>query len=426
MATSVITLPQLGETVEEAVIVKWFKGVGDHVDRGETLLEAETDKITVEVPALMAGVIVELVAAEGVTVPVGGVIARLREDTAGAEPPSPLRQPPSGGAAPESTRSAGAESDAAATSSAPAQAVAVPTPTVNKLRASPAARRAARDLGIDLAGLRDTGTGPSGRITKADVLAFAAPPAVTVGAREVTRAAIPSPASYADALPPRDEGHHAFTRIEQVSARLTQRSFQEIPHFYVKLTCDVTDLMKTLRALPETRKVSLNDVLVKATALALQSHRRLNASLVEGGLALHQQVHIGVITATDEGVITSVVPDADAASLAEIRQRVRDVRGRLKAGRAQASDVTGATFCISNMGMYGVDEFSAIILPPNVAILAVGALKEEVLVDHGLMRVAQTITLTVSADHRALDGVAVALFLRGVQGLLAQPAGWVV
>ena len=143
-------------------------------------------------------------------------------------------------------------------------------------------------------------------------------------------------------------------------------------------------------------------------------------------MKLHDRIDIGVITATDGGVITSVVPNADSASPVQIHERVREVRGRLREGRAQASDVSGATFCVSNMGMFGIDSFSAIILPPNVAILAVGALKEEVLVEEGRMRLAPTVTLTVSADHRALDGVAVALFLKELEGLFAKPDGWIV
>lgn len=395
MAASDITLPLLGETVEEAVIVKWFKQAGQSVKRGEALLEAETDKITVEVPALVSGTITEVVAAEGESVKVGAVIARFREEGAAA-------------AAPVAS-------------------------AFNKLRASPAARRAARELGIDLTELRSHGTGPLGRITKADVVAFAdGRPTAAAGraaSSSVTTAAARTPhdesSTFADALPATATDRYELTRVEQVSARLTERSFREIPHFYVTLTCDMTAAVQALRALPESRKASINDAIVKVTALALQRHPRLNSTLADGGLQLHPRADIGVITATDEGVITSVVPDAASASLLQIRDRVREVRSRLRSGQARPSDVSGATFCISNMGMYGVDQFSAIILPPNVAILAVSSLKEEVLVEDGRMRIGQTIALTVSADHRAVDGVAVALFLKDVQRLLAEPHVWI-
>lgn len=431
MAPADIVLPQLGETVEEAVIVRWFKGAGDHVDRGETLLEAETDKITVEVPALVAGTLIEVVAPEGSTVKVGGVIARYVQE---GRPDAGLMTPPSATVA--------ADPAGRADFSASAASASVPEPVpplTNRLRASPAARRAARDLGLDLEELRGAGTGPLGRISKADVLAFGG--SNSAGARSqgreasgeqtlvrplppagAGRAATPT---YAEALPERG-GTHELTRIEQVSARLTQRAFQEIPHFYVTLKCDMTATMSWLRAQPEGRRPSLNDVVVKVAALALTRHPRLNSSLVGEALKLHDRIDIGVITATDGGVITSVVPNADSASPVQIHERVREVRGRLREGRAQASDVSGATFCVSNMGMFGIDSFSAIILPPNVAILAVGALKEEVLVEEGRMRLAPTVTLTVSADHRALDGVAVALFLKELEGLFAKPDGWIV
>jgi len=411
MAATEITLPQLGETVEEALIVKWFKQAGESVARGETLLEAETDKITVEVPALASGTITEILAPEGSSVQVGAAIARFV-----------------------------AEGSDVTTETATAAEIEITKPPLrNKLRASPAARRAARDLGIDLERLRESGTGPVGRITKADVLALgqgraetapssrstASPTAAAPTADTPPSSGIP-PTSYADAVTHSPGSTYALTRIEQVSARLTQRSFQEIPHFYVTLKVNVTRTMQAFSAEPESRRVSLNDVLIKVAALALEKHPRLNATLSSDGhnLNLHQRVNIGVITATPEGVITAVVPDAATASLAQIHKRVRDVRSRLQAGRAEASDVSGATFSISNMGMFGVTDFSAIILPPNVAILAVGAVREEVLAEGGRMHIGHTLNLTVSADHRALDGVAVALFLKGIDGLLAEPGSW--
>jgi pyruvate dehydrogenase E2 component (dihydrolipoamide acetyltransferase) len=317
---------------------------------------------------------------------------------------------------------------------------------VNKLRASPAARATARQLGIDLAALAGAGSGPLGRITKADVQALSqggagtAPAAAGAQAATTTKPATgaPTPAptaaltqptkqptpSYADAVTPAAGSTYELTRIEQVSARLTARSFQDVPHFYVTLKVDVTDAVQRLRALPEHLKVSINDALVKVTALALELHPRLNSTLAENTLQLHTNIYICVITATENGVITSVVPGAASAGLTQIRTRVREVRARLQSGQAQASDVSGATFCISNMGMFGVDSFSAIILQPNVAILAVGTLKEEVLVKEGKMYLGQTMALTVSADHRALDGVAVALFLKDMEKLLQEPERW--
>lgn len=423
MSPSEITLPQLGETVEEALIIKWFKSAGQSVARGETLLEAETDKITVEVPALVSGTLLEIVATEGETVAVGAVIARIDEEGSAATSSEPAVPP----------TQAAAGSARATPSAAPAAAPPVHAPVppnVNRFRASPAARATARELGIDLTRLVGAGTGPLGRITKADVLAAGAASAAarTVPAAPPAATGTQQPASYAEAISPTRGpaagSTYQLTRVEQVSARLTARSFQEVPHFYVTLKVDVTDAVRRLRGLPEHMKVSINDALVKVTAMALELHPRLNSSLAGNSLQLLPNIDIGVITATDDGVITSVVPGASRASLTQIRSRVREVRARLQSGQAQASDVSGATFCISNMGMFGVDSFSAIILQPNVAILAVGALKEEVLVSEGKMYIGNTLALTVSADHRALDGVAVALFLKDMERLLQEPERW--
>ncbi len=423
MSPSEITLPQLGETVEEALIIKWFKSAGQSVARGETLLEAETDKITVEVPALVSGTLLEIVATEGETVAVGAVIARIDEEGSAAtssEPSVPPTQAAAGSAR---------ATPSAAPAAAPPVHAPVP-PNVNRFRASPAARATARELGIDLTRLVGAGTGPLGRITKADVLAAGAASAAarTVPAAPPAATGTQQPGSYAEAISPTRGpaagSTYQLTRVEQVSARLTARSFQEVPHFYVTLKVDVTDAVRRLRVLPEHMKVSINDALVKVTAMALELHPRLNSSLAGNSLQLLPNIDIGVITATDDGVITSVVPGASRASLTQIRSRVREVRARLQAGQAQASDVSGATFCISNMGMFGVDSFSAIILQPNVAILAVGALKEEVLVSEGKMYIGNTLALTVSADHRALDGVAVALFLKDMERLLQEPDRW--
>lgn len=424
MSAADITLPQLGETVEEALIIKWFKSAGQSVARGETLLEAETDKITVEVPALVSGTLVEIVAPEGETVAVGAVIARINEQGAGQSGPEPTAVP---------AQVSGAQASPPLSSPPPAArpAHASAPPTTNRFRASPAARATARELGIDLTRLVGSGTGPLGRITKADVLTASnasAEPSTQATTTPIA-ATTQQPASYAEAVSPPRTGPAAgstyqLTRVEQVSARLTARSFQEVPHFYVTLKVDVTDAIQRLRNLPEQMKVSINDALVKVTALALELHPRLNATIDGNSLRLLPNVDIGVITATDDGVITSVVPGASTAGLTQIRSRVREVRARLQAGQAQASDVSGATFCISNLGMFGVDSFSAIILQPNVAILAVGALKEEVLAKDGKMYLGQTIALTVSADHRALDGVGVALFLKDMERLLTEPDRW--
>lgn len=370
-----ITMPQLGETMAEAEILSWLKAVGERIERGEPLLEVQTDKIAVEVPALTSGTLVEILAAAGMSVSVGAPIARLASD------------------APSSHTPVGAND------SAPAEA-GIKIAEHPKLRASPAARRLARELNIDLSTL--SGSGPNRRITTQDVRG-AAPPA--------------PPLAAADAATT-----YRFTRLEQATGRTTAAAFRDIPHFYLRLRAEVTGLMARLTQLRDGGEhATLNDFLVLACARALRRHPRLNASVAQDGLTLHPEINIGVITATPEGLITAVVPRADTLSLQAVHERVAGIRARLQAGRAKATEVSGATFCLSNLGMFGVDEFSAIILPPNVGILAVGAVQEDVLVTAGALRLTKTLRLTLSADHRAVDGVAGALFLNDLRAMLEAP-----
>jgi pyruvate dehydrogenase E2 component (dihydrolipoamide acetyltransferase) len=361
-----VTMPQLGETMEEAEILTWLKAVGERVERGEPLLEVQTDKIAVEVPALASGILAEILAAPGVVVSVGAPIARLASD-------APSIHTPVG-----------------ADDSAPAEAGAKITEHP-KLRASPAARRLSRELNIELSTL--SGSGPNQRITTQDV-----------------RGASDAPTTY------------RFTRLEQATGRTTAAAFRDIPHFYLRIRAEVTGLMARLTQLRDGGEhATLNDLLVLACAGALRRHPRLNASVAQDGLTLHPEINIGVITATPAGLITAVVPRADTLPLQAVHERVAGIRARLQAGRAKATEVSGATFCISNLGMFGIDEFSAIILPPNVGILAVGAVQEDALVTAGALRFAKTLRLTLSADHRAIDGVTGALFLNDLRAMLETP-----
>jgi len=379
-----VTLPRLGETMEGAEVLAWLKGVGERVGRGEALFEVQTDKITVEVPALEAGMLTEILVPPGEAAEVGQVVARIEVDHVGEEAPPPHAE--TFHERPQETvsaRDAGLQ-------------VAAKPPT-SKVRASPSARRLARELGVDLAAL--TGTGPKGRVTSEDVRRAAQVKQAGTDVLETPRI------------------FHPLTRTERASADATAKAFREIPHFYVRRTCDATRLAAWL----EQESVTLTSALVCACARALMDHPRLNATLEEGGVRLHPHAHIGVITATPEGLVTSVVPEAETLSPFEVHARLKEVRARVRSGRALPGDTSGATFCVSNLGMFGVDEFSAIIPPKNVAILAVGALREEALVEGGALRFARTLALTVSADHRALDGVAVASFLGALCDRMQEP-----
>ncbi|MCL6528163.1 MAG: 2-oxo acid dehydrogenase subunit E2 [Thermaceae bacterium] len=397
VALKLLALPRLGETMEEGELMAWLKQPGETVRRGEVVAEIGTDKIVAEMPALEDFVLEEHLVPPGQTVKVGQPIARVRP--LGAS--KPVENPPLG---PEPDRQAASSLAVPKPPSSPLPAA--PKPVPDRPKASPAARHLARQLGLDLRQI--VGTGPHGRITTEDVKKTAE--ATAQGPAPTARIADPG-----QFLP--------FSRIQAAAARATHQSKQEIPHFYVRARADLTAFVRTL----ETERsrglhLTLNDLLIKAVALALRKHPRLNAVVREGGLELLPQIHIGVLTATPEGLVTSVVRDADTLSPAQISSRVREIRARASVGRARSEDVQGATFCLSNLGMFGVEEFSAIILPPNVAILAIGAVQEEVVAENAAIRIAKTLRLTVSADHRALDGVEVALFLQTLKGLLEHPA----
>ncbi len=367
-----IKMPVLGETTQEAEILEWFKDIGDFVKRGEAMLEVQTDKITVEVPALEPGVIKEIIASVGESIAIGELIAKL-------------------------------ETDRKAKIGTKKEIITKPN-NIEKLRASPAARRLARAQSINLQDLK-TGTGPRGRITKADVNKYLA--------QKTNTSKSASPANSYQLGP-----------IEKVTAQRTQQSFQEAPHFYLRHKAEITAVTNYLNTLDKPNRPSINDVLVLAVAKTLENHSRLNSSFKDNQVNILEDINIGVITATEAGLMTSVVKNADRLKAIEIKKQISQIRQRIKNKTASSADIEGASFSISNLGMFGIDEFSAIILPPNVAILAVGRVKEEILVNNGQMHIGKTITLTVSADHRATDGVMVALFLKELEQRLSNLEGW--
>jgi pyruvate dehydrogenase E2 component (dihydrolipoamide acetyltransferase) len=405
---SFLELPRMGETMEEGEVVAWVKKAGDSVKRGETVAEIQTDKIVAEMPALEDFVLEEILVLEGSVVKVGQPLARIRRagETAGSSAPAKV----------------------SAMSVAPTPQVAVSSPIVETsssvlmtiVRASPAARRVARELNVDLSSV--IGTGPRGRITSEDIrnAGTTAGARLTAPTSVVTLETNSQPLSTQPANPESDL--HRLTRIEIATGKTTVKAKTEIPHFYVRSRADLTGFMRGLE-MEKARgsSASVNDAIVKAVALALKQHPRLNAVLEGDAVRLNPNVHIGVMTATPDGLVTSVVRNANTLSLPQINASVKEIRARAAAGRARAEDISGSSFCISNLGMFGVEEFSAIILPPNVAILAVGAVLEEVVADNGAIRIAKTVRFTVSADHRAVDGVEVALFLQSLCRLLEQP-----
>ena len=398
---SYLKLPRLGETMEEGEIVAWLKKPGDAVKRGETVAEIQTDKIVAEMPALEDFVLEEILVKDGETVRVGQALARIRKanESSSINPKSEIHSPVVGAQQ--------HSNHAPLSQAAPLPELPITTKAtleiLGRVRASPAARRLARELEVDIRNV--IGSGSHGRITSSDIQNAVN----SVGAKLQTTENLES-----NLLP--------FTRTQIATGKVTSKSKLEIPHFYLRTKVNMTRFMFELEyQKAQGANFTVNDAILRAVALALKEHPQLNASLEGDGLRLHSGVHIGVMTATSEGLITSVVRDADKLNLTQINARVKEIKARVSSGRARSEDITGATFCISNLGMFGVEEFSAIILPPNVAILAVGSILEDVISQDGASRVAKTVRLTLSADHRALDGAQAALFLQGLGQILESP-----
>ena len=459
MATSIV-MPQMGYDMQEGTVVRWRKQEGDLVARGDVLADIETDKATVEFEAYVAGVLRKIVAQEGIAIPVGELIAVIT----GPDEPLPEgilsgTESPKTGDAPEGTGSTSVASQTASTvaSSPPA---ALPD---GEVRASPIARRLARERGIDLVMI--TGTGPGGRIVEQDVLnhtevATQPSPEATPGgevraspiARRLARErgidlALVSGTgpggriveqdilSHADgAAQPRPEatGTSAepervdLSRMRQTIAKVTGDSKREIPHFYVTSDVDMTKATEMRgdlnEALPTESRVSVNDLVVKACAMALQKHPKFNAFFQGAHLQMNPDINIGIAIALESGLIVPGINRCQAKSLLEGAAAGRDLIARAHSGTLRNEEYSGTTFSVSNLGMFDVDSFTAIIYPPHAAVLAVGRVKEQPVARGGQVLVAQMMTATLSVDHRVADGAEAAQFIMEIKGLLEKPA----
>ncbi len=402
MATTIV-MPQMGYDMQEGRVVKWLKKEGEEIARGEDVAEIETDKAVIPVPATEGGVLRKVLVDEGSTVPVGEVIAVM----GAADEELPANLTGSSAAKPS------AESAPAPEATKPAPAAAAATASTTEVRATPLARRLAGEKGVDLT--KVTGTGPRGRITEKDVLAFA----------ESQASAAPAAAAPAAGEPQIVE----LSRMRQAIARLTTRSKQEAPHFYVTSEVNMSAAM-TLRADLNTAlqdqdvRISVNDLIVKACALTLAQPRfaSFNASFQGDKLEVHPHVNIGIaIDLEDRGLIIPGLLNCESKSLADIARGSRDLVERAKADKLRADEYTSTTFTVSNLGMFDVDSFIAIIYPPNSAVLALGRVKDRPIVQDGQVVVGKMMNATISTDHRVADGAGAARFLAEVKRLLEHP-----
>ena len=433
MATQIL-MPALSPTMTEGKLAKWLVAEGDTVQSGDLLAEIETDKATMELEAVDEGVVGKLIAAEGtdaiaVNSPIA-VILDEGEDASAAEGLSTPTAPPPAAAAPAP------EAPIQAPAAAPqpvAPVVAAPANGGGRVFASPLARRLAADGGIDVAAI--SGSGPHGRIVKRDVEAAiaggvpaAAPAAVTPAASVPAPAAIPAAANVPAPITGQNFTEIPHTSMRKVIAARLLESKQTIPHFYLTIDCTLDrllDLRKDLNGRsPEGEgayKISVNDFVIRAVALAMRKHPDVNASWGPDAMRVYDSVDVSVAVAIDGGLITPIVKRADQKGLSEIANEMKDLAGRARDGKLAPEEYQGGGFSISNLGMYGIKEFSAIINPPQSAILAVGAGTQQPVVKDGALAVATVMGCTLSCDHRVVDGALGAEFLNTFKGLIEDP-----
>jgi pyruvate dehydrogenase E2 component (dihydrolipoamide acetyltransferase) len=467
----IIGLPKLSPTMEEGVLVKWVKREGDKVSPGDLVAEVETDKANMDFSLEDEGVLLKLLVAEGETVKLGAPVAILGsagEDiraleaeargrgaarpVAGATPPAP---PPATASATGSSQPGPAPAPRAAPAAPPApraQPAQPPQPARagGTLLASPLAKTLAIELGIDIRAVK--GSGPGGRIVEADVRAAAeAQPADEPAHGPGT--APPAAQSPAASEPPRETGFNLggstalavvnrvrdlavpggpedyadkpLSSMRKTIARRLTESKQTVPHFYLTTSLDAEPMLAFRQALnrlvPKDNKVSVNDMVVKGVALALRRVPECNASFTGDAIRYYSRVHLGVAIAIDDGLVTPVVRDADLKGLGVISAEIKDLAQRARSRRLKQHEIQGSTFSVSNLGMFGIDHFEAVINPPEGGILAVGTIRDVPVVDGAQIRIGKRMKLTMSCDHRVIDGALGARFLDELTHLLERP-----
>ena len=425
-----ILMPALSPTMTEGKLAKWHVKVGDTVKSGQVMCEIETDKATMEVEAVDEGKIGQIVVPEGTEgVKVNAVIAVLLEEGETAVP-TPATAPaatPQAAPAPQAAAPKSATPAAAPAAATPPLAKPAEKPSGNRIFVSPLARRIAADKGLDLAKI--AGSGPHGRIVKADV--EAAKPGAAAVAPAPTAAPRPAAAPQPIIAAPGDT-RIPHTAIRKVIARRMLESKQLVPHFYLTVEFEIDTLLaarQAINVLTEKKKgpkVSVNDMVVKACAKALRDHPDCNASWTEDEMIQYGAVDISVAVATDRGLITPIVRNADMKGLGQIASETKDLAARARTGKLKLEEFQGGSFTISNLGMFGVKEFGAIINMPQAMILAVGAGEERVVVRAGEMVVRNMMSCTLAVDHRVVDGALGAQYLQTLRSYIEQPASMLV
>ncbi|RMH10431.1 MAG: 2-oxo acid dehydrogenase subunit E2 [Armatimonadetes bacterium] len=409
-----IIMPKMGDAMEEGTLVRWLKQEGDSVREGEPIAEIATDKATIEIEAPGAGVLKGIRVQEGAVVPVNTPLAYILQE--GESLPSPTDgKPAQVGAA---AAPAPAPTLPAAAAPAPAPTPAAPSDGETRILASPLARKIAAEHGVDLAQVK--GTGPKGRIVERDVLAFIESQKAAAPAVAPTSVATPTPGAAAS-----EERVETLNRLRQITAQRTTEAHQTIPHFYLTMEIDMENalaLRQQLNQMDDAMRVSVNDLIVKACAVALEKHPVINARYHDGQLVHPNGIHIGVAVAAEQGLLVAVLKHCEGKSLRRIAQESQTLIQKARDGKLLPDEMTGNTFTVSNLGMFGIEQFTAIINPPASAILAVGATKRVPVVnDDGAITPRARMKVTLSCDHRVIDGAVGAQFLQTLKQVLENP-----
>ena len=428
----VIRMPRMSDTMEEGVIVGWSKNEGDAIEPGDLLAEIETDKATMEFESLWEGVLLHIAVKEG-AVPVEGVIAVIGQK--GEDWKAAIEGASNNGASEEPTAEASAASSSPEPSPEPVT-VAAPSPapaatTDSRIKASPLAKSMAKDAGIDISAI--SGSGDNGRIVKKDVEMYisqqaAAPapapsPVATPAAPAKAEKSAPAVVPFSFNGGGDNYEDVAVSQMRKVIARRLGESKFSAPHFYLTIEVNMNKAKQWRKQINEVApvKISFNDLVVKASSIALRQHPAVNSSWLGDKIRVNKDINIGVAVAVDEGLLVPVIRHADIKTLSQINTEVKHYAGKARERKLQPQEMSGNTFTISNLGMFGIEEFTAIINPPDACILAVGSIKDKAVVNNGKIEVASIMKVTLSCDHRVVDGATGAKFLQTLQSMLENP-----
>ena len=401
----VIRMPKMSDTMTEGTIVAWHKKVGDKVKSGELLAEVETDKATMELESYETGTLLYVGLAEGQAVQVDAIIAIVGD--AGTDYTPLLSDKPAQLAAPVVEKKS-----ASASSAAPVAAIS----SDSRVKASPLAKQIAKEKGVDISAI--LGTGENGRVIKKDVETYTPSAKAVSASTNIKQSKASNTGSFSESFE-----DVPLSQMRKTIARRLSESLYTAPHFYLTMEINMDKAMEARKSIIDFTgsKISYNDMVIKAVAASLRKNPKVNSSWLGDRIRYNHHIHIGVAVAVEEGLLVPVLRFADTKSLSDIGAEVKDLGARAKNKQLQPADWEGSTFTISNLGMFGIDEFTAIINPPDACILAVGGIKETVIVKDGQFKASNVMKVTLSCDHRVVDGAVGSAFLQTLKGLLEDP-----